>query len=115
MPDDAALEALDALAAAIGRARTALDAMDGRAQVLRRERERGRTFADIVANDGHPLLVEMLTRLLEELSDAGSTFRRAEARALRDDGLSQDEIAAHFGVSRQRVGYLLQHRAHEQE
>jgi hypothetical protein len=47
-----------------------------------------------VGEDTHPLVVELLTAVLDQLTAAGSAFGRAEARALHDDGLSQDAIAA---------------------
>jgi hypothetical protein len=104
---DPALEALDALTRAVALARQRLDEVEERADHLRHERRSGRPYAEIVADEPHPFIVELLTALLDELADAGSTFRRAKARALRDEGLSQEAIAAHFGVTRQRVAALL--------
>lgn len=109
MSDDV-LDALDRLCSAMDDARKTLDAMTARASVLRDAREAGRSYSDIVATGSHPLMVELLTTLLEDLSAAGSGFRRAEARALHDEGLSQETIAAHFGVTRQRVAALLTER-----
>ena len=78
-----------------------------RAAVLEAERARGRTFRELVQEAEHPLVVEMLTAVLDELAAAGSAFRRAEARALHAEGLTQDQIGALFGVTRQRVSALL--------
>lgn len=109
VPDDV-LDALDRLCEAMDDARKTLDAMSARAEVLRDARAAGRSYTDIVTTGGHPLMVELLTELLDHLSAAGSGFRRAEARALHDEGLSQETIAAHFGVTRQRVAALLSER-----
>ncbi len=107
MPDDPALQALDALTDAVGRARSRLSQLETRADLLRAERRAGKSFVEIVEHEQHPLVVELLTSVLEVLAEAGSAFRRAKARALHDEGLSQEAIAAHFGVSRQRVAALL--------
>jgi len=45
--------------------------------------------------------------MIDVLIDAGGQFRGAEANALYDEGANMDEIAALFGVSRQRVSALL--------
>lgn len=99
--------ALDELCVAVEDARRLLDAVLVRAEVLREERSKGRAYHDIVAESRHPLVVEMLTEVLDELAVAGSAFRRAEARALQAGGLNQEAIAALFGVTRQRVSVLL--------
>ena len=100
--------ALEALCGAVQEAQASLDAVLARAAVLRYGRGQGRTYAEIVAGEERPLVVEMLSDVLESLAAAGAAFRRAEARALHADGLSQEAIAALFGVTRQRVGVLLQ-------
>ncbi len=100
--------ALQALCTAVDHAQDRLRDVSARMAVLQRERERGREYAEIVAEEERPLLVEMLTEVLDELAAAGATFRRAEARVLHAEGLSQEAIARLFGVTRQRVGVLLQ-------
>jgi len=82
-----------------------------RARVLREARAQGRPYVEIVQESPRPLLVERLTEVLDELSTAGAAFRRAEARVLHADGMSQEAIGALFGVSRQRVSVLLKDRA----
>jgi hypothetical protein len=99
--------ALDELCLAVQDAQQLLDKLLTRAAVLREERERGRTYGELVEEAEHPLVVEMLTAVLDELAASGSAFRRAEARALAADGFTQDRIAALFGVTRQRVSVLL--------
>lgn len=99
--------ALAELRVAVQDAQQLLDRVLARATLLQAERRRGRTYSELVLEAERPLVVEMLTNVLDQLAAAGSAFRRAEARALRDDGLTQDRIASLFGVTRQRVSALL--------
>lgn len=101
-------QALDVLCVAVGHAQQQLEAVRVRAGYLQAERAKGRTYADIADEEEKPLVVELLTAVLDELSSAGAAFRRAEARVLHEDGMSQESIARLFGVTRQRVGVLLQ-------
>jgi DNA-directed RNA polymerase sigma subunit (sigma70/sigma32) len=91
------IERIDALA------RTAAE----RAERRRAQREEGRTYRDILADEERPLFVELVSEMTEALIDAGGRFRRAQARALYDEGATMDQIAELFGVSRQRVSTLL--------
>lgn len=77
-------------------------------QHIRDELAAGESLAQIVADEPRPLIVELITENIDTLNDAGSAFRRAEAAALRDEGLTVERIAGLFGVSRQRVSALLQ-------
>ena len=58
-----------------------------------------------------PLLVQLLTRTTNLLHSYGNRVRRTEAKALHDEGMTMDEIASLFGVSRQRVSALLRSKA----
>jgi predicted transcriptional regulator len=51
--------------------------------------------------------VQLLTENARLLHAYGHRVRRTEARALHREGLTMDEIARLFGVSRQRVSALL--------
>jgi CRP-like cAMP-binding protein len=104
------VSASDALLAAVARSRDLLDVVEDRTRGLRDRWAAGEPVADVVASERETLVVVLVSQLLEDLSGAGSAFRRAEARALHDEGLSQDAIAALFGVTRQRVGALLSER-----
>jgi predicted transcriptional regulator len=55
--------------------------------------------------------VERVTTVLAALSGAGSTWRRAQARALQQERVSINRIAALFGVTRQRISALLREDA----
>jgi hypothetical protein len=77
------------------------------ARQIRRLRERGHQYSEIVPMEKRPLIIELVTETLSRLSEASSRFRRAEARALYSEGLTMAEIATLFGVTRQRIQVLL--------
>jgi len=105
--EDAVIAALAEVEDAVRRGAELATAMIERADHIRAMREEGRPYRDIVPNEKRPLIVELLTANLELLSTVGSRLRRAESRALYDEGLTMDEIAVLFGVSRQRIAALL--------
>lgn len=106
-PTDPALEALDTVCAAADTAVRHAQLILDRAQYIRDRRAAGATFREIVCSERRPLIVELLTELDAQLADAGSRWRRAEARALHAEGMSMETIAELFGVTRQRVSSLL--------
>jgi DNA-directed RNA polymerase sigma subunit (sigma70/sigma32) len=67
----------------------------------------GRAIKDIVPEEETPLIVQLLTESAEALHEYGSRVRRTEARALHGEGLTMEQIARLFGVTRQRVSALL--------
>lgn len=67
----------------------------------------GRPIKEIVPHEETPLIVELLTQSAEALHTYGSRVRRAEARVLHREGMTMDQIARLFGVTRQRVSALL--------
>jgi DNA-directed RNA polymerase sigma subunit (sigma70/sigma32) len=67
----------------------------------------GRPIAHIVPEEETPLLVQLLTESAEVLADYGARVRRSEARVLYREGMTMEQIADLFGVSRQRVSALL--------
>ena len=100
----AALEALATeLETCIGR----LQHAHSRAQQLLEQRRQGLPWFDIVTEENRPLIVESISSVLASLTSAGHVFRREQARALHDEGVSINRIAAMFGVSRQRISALL--------
>lgn len=105
--DDAVLRALDDLTTALQENVSRSEAVMARADEIRRLRAQGLSYRDIVPEEDRPLIVQMIGDNLERLFEAGSRFRRAEARALHDEGLTMDRIAELFGVTRQRVSALL--------
>lgn len=82
----------------------------GRAQELLAERRSGHSWADIVAGEERPLIVERISTVLASLARAGSAWRREQALALQGESVSINRIAAMFGVTRQRISALLRER-----
>jgi DNA-directed RNA polymerase sigma subunit (sigma70/sigma32) len=105
--DDAASMALDYLVETLEQIEVVAQQALARAELLERQREEGGSYRQIMSNEERPLLVELVSRMIDVLIDAGGQFRRAEASALYDEGATMDEIGALFGVSRQRVSALL--------
>jgi hypothetical protein len=81
-----------------------------RADRLIAAHQAGRQWSDIVREEDRPLIVELLTANLNRLMSAGGQLRRAKAKALHDDGMTMEQIASFFGVTRQRVSALLSDR-----
>jgi hypothetical protein len=74
---------------------------------IRKARARGLRYSDTVSGENGPLIVQLLTESATALDTCGASVRRAEAQALYDEGMTMEQIAAHFGVTRQRVSALL--------
>ena len=105
--EDEFIAALAAVEGAVLQASEIARTIIERAEHIRAMRREGMSYREIVPNEERPLIVELITANLELLSGVGSRLRRAEATALYDEGLTMDEIATLFGVSRQRVAVLL--------
>lgn len=110
VPDEV-LDALEQLVAAVHTTNAANEDILRRAQQITAQRAEGRTWREVVTNADAPLVVELVRRNLDALFDAGGRLRRAEAKALHDEGMTMEEIAKTFGVSRQRVSALLKERS----
>ena len=106
------IAALDALEAALLENQQRAEQMRERMTEIRTAHARGLSWREIVSTGEGPLIVELLTESARALDAAGAQARRMEARALYDEGLTMDQIARLFGVSRQRISVLL--RAHTQ-
>ncbi|SNR83002.1 hypothetical protein SAMN04488107_0108 [Geodermatophilus saharensis] len=105
--EDSAVQALEDLVREIDHCAAELREARARAELLLTERRTGRAWLDIVTAEGHPLVVERVSTVLSGLAGAGSAWRRAQARALQDERVSINRIAALFGVTRQRISALL--------
>jgi hypothetical protein len=84
-----------------------------RADALIAAHQSGKPWSSIVREEDRPLIVELLTANLNRLMSAGGQLRRAKAKALHDDGMTMEQIASFFGVTRQRVSALLSDRSAE--
>ena len=59
--------------------------------------------------------ITTLSAVASSSADASGAFRRALAVGLRKEGMQVTEIAALFGVSRQRVSALIRPRRQEED
>jgi len=73
---------------------------------LRRSRSKGASYTELVSGDDR-LIVQLLTESSKALDTSGANVRRAEAHALHAEGMTMEQIADRFGVTRQRVSTLL--------
>ena len=105
--DDPVLLALEDLLRASAKVTEAADRMAARAEHIRSCRDRGASYRDIVTGEQRPLIAEILTGTIHQFETAGTRFRQAEARALHDEGLTMEQIAELFGLTRQRISALL--------
>jgi hypothetical protein len=107
MAEDAFLEALAALEDTLADNQRRTTLIKKRIVQLRRLRSKGASYSEIVSSKDGPLIVQLLTESSTALDTIGANVRRAEARALHDEGLTMEQIAQRFGVTRQRVSTLL--------
>jgi DNA-directed RNA polymerase specialized sigma24 family protein len=107
MAEDAFLEALTALENTLADNQRRTTLIKKRIAQLRRLRSKGASYAEIVSCRDGPLIVQLLTESSTALDTVGANVRRAEARALHAEGLTMEQIAQRFGVTRQRVSILL--------
>jgi DNA-directed RNA polymerase specialized sigma24 family protein len=105
--EDAFLKALDDLAAALDDNLQRNKAMKRRIAQIRRQRSKGATWASIVSAEEPPLIVQLVTESSRALDEHGGRVRRTEVLALHDEGMTMEQIAATFGVTRQRVSSLV--------
>jgi hypothetical protein len=84
--------------------------MKQRIKEIRAAHAEGRQLRDIVPDEETPVLVQLLSRTTNLLQSYGTRVRRTEAFALHREGMTMDEIARLFGVTRQRVSALLRER-----
>jgi DNA-directed RNA polymerase specialized sigma24 family protein len=105
--EDAFLQALADLESALADNWERNKAIRRRIAHIRRQREKGGTWSSIVAAEAPPLIVQLVSESSRALDEHGSRVRRSEVLALHDEGMTMDEIAEKFGVTRQRVSSLL--------
>jgi hypothetical protein len=74
---------------------------------IRRQRSAGRSYREIVEATKGDLTVQLITEAKQALDEFGARVRREEALALYGEGMTMEEIAEKFGVTRQRVSALL--------
>jgi len=104
---DRTVAALDKLAEALRQTVTELEVLVERAAHLRDEVASGRPLQETMAGEARPLIITQLVTITDRLHEAGGAVRRTEARQLRDEGCTHEQIAEIFGVTRQRASALL--------
>ena len=102
-----ATAALEALVTELHACIEQLEHAHERARQLLDQRREGHSWQDIVTAESRPLIVESISSVLASLTSAGHVFRREQARALHDEDVSINRIAALFGVTRQRISALI--------
>jgi hypothetical protein len=105
--DEDLLDALNGLVGALQQNNERNLAVIARAQKIQEQRRAGLTWTEIVADEGRPLIVELLSQNLAAIGEAGSRVRRLQAQALHAEGMSMERISKLFGVTRQRIAELL--------
>jgi hypothetical protein len=105
--NDELLEALTALEKVLADNGRRANLIKKRIAQLRRLRAKDVPYTELVATEDGPLIVHLLTQSSTALDTSGANVRRAEAEALYAEGLTMEQIAKSFGVTRQRVSALL--------
>jgi hypothetical protein len=105
--DDPFLDALTALEGVLADNARRETLIKKRIARLRRSRARGLPYTESVYSEDGPLIVQLLTENSTALDTCGANVRRTEAQALHDEGMTMEQIAERFGVTRQRVSALL--------
>jgi hypothetical protein len=111
--DDSARAALEELGRQLEITIHDLRAAGKRVEELLSLRASGRSWSDIVSHEERPLIVERITRAIDDLGAVGGRFRREEALALHREDVSINRISQLFGVSRQRASVLVRPRPPE--
>jgi hypothetical protein len=81
---------------------------------IRDHRIRGWSWHRIISDTDSPNPLSVLTAIATKFARASGGFRRALAVGLRKEGMQVTEIAALFGVSRQRVSALIRPRRQDE-
>jgi DNA-directed RNA polymerase sigma subunit (sigma70/sigma32) len=101
------LAALDDLDRALDGNIELLHRMKERIASLRRAQAEGVALSDFVRRETSPMVVQLLTESARTLHSYGARVRRTEAKCLYEEGMTMEEIARVFGVTRQRVSAIL--------
>ncbi len=104
---DPTLLALENLVDAAQQVARMTEHVTARAAHIRACRLQGRPYREIVSSEELPLIAGLLTEHIGRLEAASTRFRRAEAAALHREGMTMEEIARLFGLTRQRISALI--------
>jgi hypothetical protein len=100
-------DALAELGAALEAGAADQQAMADRISEVREQHQAGESLSDILEREPRPTLLQLLNRTTSRLVRAGNLVRRSLVASLRREGLTTDQIARLFGVTRQRISRLL--------
>ena len=114
-PDDPVVAAITTLSAVASSSADDLIRLNEDLAALRNHRVRGRSWHRIISEVDSPNPLSALTTIASNFARASGAFRRALAVGLRKEGMQVTEIAALFGVSRQRVSALIRTRRQEED
>lgn len=109
--EDPTLRALADLVAAAEQMADVCGLIREHAAEIRSCRQEGLPYRQIVDRETRPLIAEVLTDATARFEAAGTRFRQAKAAALRQEGMTFEEIGSFFGLTRQRISRLLQYAA----
>ena len=109
--EDPTLRALADLVAAAEQMADVCGLIREHAAEIRSCRQEGLPYRQIVDRETRPLIAEVLTDATARFEAAGTRFRQAKAAALRQEGMTFEEIGSFFGLTRQRISRLLQDAA----
>ena len=104
---DEVLDALEAVVDALEQNSLRNEVAIDLARTVRRLRAEGHSYREIFGGEHPPLILDLIRANLQSLLDVGSRLRRVEAHALHEQGMTMEQIAELFGVTRQRVSALL--------
>jgi hypothetical protein len=107
---DPVVAALTALSDVAASSADDLISLNENLAALRNHRIRGRSWHRIISEVDPPNPLPSLATIATNFGRASGSFRRALAVGLRKEGMQVTEIAALFGVSRQRVSALIRPR-----
>ena len=105
--DDPILEALEALEEALDQNAVRGEVIKDRIARIRELRAEGAPYTKLAAGEAGPRIVQLVTARATALDHYGVRLRRAAALVLYNEGMTMEQIAAVFGVTRQRVSALL--------
>ena len=106
-PHDDLLEALEELLVVLRDSTKRNQLAVRQAEAIRKLHRGGRTYREIFVRDERSLIRQVTRDNVDQLMQASANLRRAEVKALHDEGLTMDKIADLFGLTRQRISGLL--------
>jgi hypothetical protein len=107
LSQDPTLLALENLVEAAQQVARMTERVTARAAYIRACRLQGRPYREIIDREEVPLIAGLLAKDIRRLEAASTRFRQAEAAALHQEGMTMEEIARLFGLTRQRISAMI--------